>query len=793
MLAWLFMKNPPRISATLCVLVVCSLLFMSWPAMAGSAGPGAVATASAMPGLDCGSPPGGHSESPFVFAGNGERSHRIDFVDTTDGGHIKFFLKAGFGPAPCETADEGDTLRLEYTTDGATYLEIASFEPASFREWQEVDLDIPSAAQAAAAGFRWLQLAHDGAGFDAWALAGIRITQSHSSPFVTFDDFEDGSLNPVLWASSAGAVETNDCAPLAVGDGLLSFAAGGGHIESREFPVSASLEYRLRMLPLVNDADGFPACPVQSHPAGAVTASSTTDGTTWLAFGSYSVGEWVDAPIPIGAKAVRIDGPTHPWLLDNVWIGPASQPALGSVGDLALHSTPAFTFPGATAAVHFEYEATIDACQLARACPAPSEWRIILDGPTTDGQTTWLGGQELARGRVMHPAHGETLRHDIAATIAFDDQIPGTHKLAVAVRAPEASSTWDVRVADLKLLDRNDLDADGVPDELETELCAKPGTRDVFRQLQGSAGQCEGPDFVPPAQPGLERRVFIPDNIATGSDVDQDDVPSYAVLFGSYLVVGTGQETARMEHAEPSRVYLDLWDDNPELPLLSSFCVPVGTPSAILPGADADGDGVPGSVDVHQSAACVDRRTSPPQVWFIASANQPFLWDLDPDDSDPNKPAPQSPSNPPSAEFVVDTGDQLFFVGVSEDSDNDGIIGYFHYTTMKVSYSLTTREFRATDFSTTSLLVDADDRDPEAHFRLPFSNRDHDGDRVLDSAEGEVCEREDPRTLLDGECTILGDYHPSPAYESVMRPDSDCKRLSIRHTPVPRCMDVTSK
>ena len=70
---------------------------------------------------DCGSLDG----NALKFSAAGTRSATTNDFNTTAGGDIFFYLKFGTGGAPCENADAGEDVRLEYSNNGgASYVAI---------------------------------------------------------------------------------------------------------------------------------------------------------------------------------------------------------------------------------------------------------------------------------------------------------------------------------------------------------------------------------------------------------------------------------------------------------------------------------------------------------------------------------------------------------------------------------------------------------------------------------------------------------------------------------------------
>jgi gliding motility-associated-like protein len=116
----------------------------------------------------CGSVDG----TALYFNGNGQRWAQTVAFNTTAGGRVRFHLKIANGTgAPCDDADPGEDVVLEYSTNnGISWTLMATFPENAYPVFTAVDLVLPGAAQAANTMLRVRQIAHSGAGHDNWAL-----------------------------------------------------------------------------------------------------------------------------------------------------------------------------------------------------------------------------------------------------------------------------------------------------------------------------------------------------------------------------------------------------------------------------------------------------------------------------------------------------------------------------------------------------------------------------------------------------------------------------------------------
>ncbi|MCB0793571.1 MAG: gliding motility-associated C-terminal domain-containing protein [Flavobacteriales bacterium] len=152
------------------------------------------------PSTTCGSVSG----NALFFDGGAQRRARTVDLDLTNGGRIYFLLKIADGIAPCEDADPGEDVRLEYSTNGATWTLLEHFDESGYPNFTSVSLDIPIAAQTNTTSFRWRQLAHSGVGEDVWALDNVVITHYDNSA-VNFAWSPSASVNQPGQPTSSAA------------------------------------------------------------------------------------------------------------------------------------------------------------------------------------------------------------------------------------------------------------------------------------------------------------------------------------------------------------------------------------------------------------------------------------------------------------------------------------------------------------------------------------------------------------------------------------------------------------
>jgi hypothetical protein len=143
---------------------------------------------------------GSVSGNALYFSGAQRRAETID-LNTTYGGQIAFYLKIGTGSFPCEQADSGEEVYLQYSNNsGATWTTIDVYGVAAYPNFTPIVREIPAEAQSAATRFRWIQFSHSGTSYDHWAIDNVHV-QSLGLVFASPDNgvIEAGnSLETVL-------------------------------------------------------------------------------------------------------------------------------------------------------------------------------------------------------------------------------------------------------------------------------------------------------------------------------------------------------------------------------------------------------------------------------------------------------------------------------------------------------------------------------------------------------------------------------------------------------------------
>jgi|GEM_PF-4968580 len=124
---------------------------------------------------------GGDGQSLFFTGGeSNDSSRQITTVglNVASGGNIYFDLIFGDDSNGGQKVDLGEDVALEFSlNNGASWREIAVYDPQEFTDWTDISEVIPSSAQTESTQFRWSQEAHSGSRFDLWGLDNISIVE----------------------------------------------------------------------------------------------------------------------------------------------------------------------------------------------------------------------------------------------------------------------------------------------------------------------------------------------------------------------------------------------------------------------------------------------------------------------------------------------------------------------------------------------------------------------------------------------------------------------------------------
>ncbi|HEX5797524.1 MAG TPA: hypothetical protein VFX86_03990 [Candidatus Saccharimonadales bacterium] len=164
---------------------------------------------------------GSVSGNALRFDGAGQRDTTSNNIDSSGGGLISFYLYSPTGGGTgCEQPDAGENMVLEYSTNaGGNWTTINTYTPSA-NPITEINVLIPSGAQAASTLFRWRQATHSGSGFDNWSIDNVSITVN-TPP---------GEIGSTIYAYNSSSDVTD----------LLRLASDFGGVESIKFRVESN-------------------------------------------------------------------------------------------------------------------------------------------------------------------------------------------------------------------------------------------------------------------------------------------------------------------------------------------------------------------------------------------------------------------------------------------------------------------------------------------------------------------------------------------------------------------------
>ncbi len=162
----------------------------------------------------------------LYFDGAGTREAETIGLDVSTGGTVQFMLKIADGVAPCDNADPGEDVVLEYSVGGPWTI-INTYNEGAYPNFTLIAEPIPAGAQSANTQFRWRQLSNSGAGQDNWVLDNVIVATYNNSGFL------------YQWSPAAGLSNPNIANPIAQPSGntvyevmVIDTLAGCNYIDS---------------------------------------------------------------------------------------------------------------------------------------------------------------------------------------------------------------------------------------------------------------------------------------------------------------------------------------------------------------------------------------------------------------------------------------------------------------------------------------------------------------------------------------------------------------------------------
>ncbi|MCF8372923.1 MAG: choice-of-anchor D domain-containing protein [Bacteroidales bacterium] len=279
----------------------------------------------------------------LYFDGSGTRDAITNDIVTLGGGTVSFYLKIGTGYYPCENADGGEDVALQYSVDGGlVWTTINTYDSENYPSFTLIEEPIPFSAQSVSCRFRWYQLSHSGSGYDNWAIDDVDINTTSFSVFLSENT---GLLTPssssTIYASiegiglNAGSYETfltfntNDpfqtayiltvilninVTPLVVDAGIDQIINSGGSVVLNAVPTGGVSPYTYSWSPTGSLNNPNIASP-EASPLTSTAYSVTVVGSS----GCTDVDEvYVQVKHSISGQVTYLNSNSEP--LSNSWV-----------------------------------------------------------------------------------------------------------------------------------------------------------------------------------------------------------------------------------------------------------------------------------------------------------------------------------------------------------------------------------------------------------------------------------------------------------------------------------------
>ncbi|MDB2656473.1 gliding motility-associated C-terminal domain-containing protein [Crocinitomicaceae bacterium] len=217
---------------------------------------------------------GSLSGNAYLFNSGPTREIITQDFDLSGGGSVQFYLKVATGVAPCDDAELGEDIVLEYSTNGgATWQAWTTLFEFNYPSATLVDLPVPGGAQTANTRIRWSQPNFSAINEDVWWIDNVIVT-STSSGGVAYNWTPSANLtNPT--GPSTDVIPTNsDWYVLEVGTGSCAYQDSVFIDISEPFTVDLIQDTLL--------------CGNQSVDLQALVSSGTNQNYTWEPVGVFS-------------------------------------------------------------------------------------------------------------------------------------------------------------------------------------------------------------------------------------------------------------------------------------------------------------------------------------------------------------------------------------------------------------------------------------------------------------------------------------------------------------------------
>ncbi|MFN8351677.1 MAG: gliding motility-associated C-terminal domain-containing protein [Flavobacteriales bacterium] len=244
---------------------------------------------------------GSVSGDALRFDGAGTRRAVTGPLNMVNGANLRFALRIASGAAPCDDAEPGDDVLIEYSLDGSTWSALSTLNEASYPNWSTVVVAVPAVAQTASTRFRWSQVNNSGAGTDIWAIDDVLITRYDNSGLSITWNPGTGLTDAAAFSTQASPTSTTTY------QATVTNASGCSVNASNTIQVAAAFD--LSVTPNTTVCTPGTAVPLVATPSsgsgvqytwGPATALSTTNAANTVATPGTTITYTVSATTDIG-------------------------------------------------------------------------------------------------------------------------------------------------------------------------------------------------------------------------------------------------------------------------------------------------------------------------------------------------------------------------------------------------------------------------------------------------------------------------------------------------------------
>lgn len=369
---------------------------------------------------------GSISGDALYFNGAGTRIAQTAAFDVSQGGTIEFFLEISNGIAPCDNADFGENVKLQYSIDGgATWVDIATYFENGYANFTYVTAQIPAGAMTASTMFRWTQPVFSAADQDVWSLDNVSLS-TYNSTGVTINWHPAGDL-------SASNIEQPLAFPTAATWFVVDVTSGTCVYQDSVF-INAAPSFTLQTS---NDTI---LCSTAGIPLSTVASNSDVNLYSWAPttdLTAPSSSSTVANPATTTNYVVTVTSPQGCVVKDSVLITVSEKITLNLFGDDAIcigqsvdltsevNKALFDNFDGG--AVNSDLWANVNGATLSTDCGAVSGDALHFDANTRIAETnsfnTLAGGQitfSIVFGSAGFPCEDADAGEDVALEYSVD-------------------------------------------------------------------------------------------------------------------------------------------------------------------------------------------------------------------------------------------------------------------------------------------------------------------------------------------------------------------------------------